>query len=213
MTVRKISNVGSRKNIGKFPSLKLNRLVCWESLIERDFLYLLEFDQAVLSYEEQPFRISYTLDGKRRYYTPDLLVQRTAKQQIVEVKPAKKLLKEDFIKFCRIISAVCRNQGYEFVVVTDISIRVQPRLNNIKLFWRYARTPVHPQHHLCCQKFFDESTIYKSANLDGLISFFSTQGFGCDVVYALLYRGMIHIDLMVPVSGASIVCPINATEF
>jgi hypothetical protein len=34
--------------IGKFPSIKLNRMVGYESLIERDFIYLLDFDPAAL---------------------------------------------------------------------------------------------------------------------------------------------------------------------
>jgi len=205
MLARKIKNVGSRKNIGTFPSLKLNRLVWWESLIERDFLYLLEFDKTVLSYQEQPFRIGYTFEGKRHSYTPDLFVQRSNKQQIVEVKPAKKFLDEGFIKFCRIISAVCEEHGYEFVVVTDGSIRLQPRLNNIKLFWRYARTPIHPQHRLYCQEFFRAISDHRPTTLEDLLLFFSSKGFEKDVIYALLYRSVLFTDLMIPVNETSIV--------
>ena len=180
-------------------------LVWWESLIERDFLYLLEFDQAVLSYREQPFRISYTFEGKRHVYTPDLLVQRTDKKQIIEVKPTKKLLNEDFIKFCRIISAVCQDQGYEFIVATDTAIRVQPRLNNIKLFWRYSRIPIHPQCHTYCREFFSGVPNCRSASVEEILLFFSSKGFGSEVVYALIYWGHILIDLMVPFNETSIV--------
>jgi hypothetical protein len=57
---RKITNAGNRKVIGKFPSLKMNRVIWWESQLERDYIYLLEIDPEVLSYSEQPFTISYT---------------------------------------------------------------------------------------------------------------------------------------------------------
>lgn len=57
---RKITNAGNRKVIGKFPSLKMNAVISWESQLERDYIYLLEIDPEVLSYGEQPFTISYT---------------------------------------------------------------------------------------------------------------------------------------------------------
>ena len=43
MSVRKIINKGNRKVIGRFPSLKLKRNVWWESQLERDYIYILEF--------------------------------------------------------------------------------------------------------------------------------------------------------------------------
>ena len=69
MGVRRITN-GGRKVIGKFPSIKNGRMVWWESQIERDYLYLLEIDPDVVSYEEQPLKIRYYLDGEPHLYTP-----------------------------------------------------------------------------------------------------------------------------------------------
>ncbi len=66
MRVRKFTNRGSTtKVIGKFPSLKNGKPVWWESQLERDFLYLLEIDDDVVSYYEQPLRIPYRLNGKK----------------------------------------------------------------------------------------------------------------------------------------------------
>lgn len=84
---RKITNAGSRKVIGKFPSLKMNTAIWWESQIERDYIYLLESDPIVLSYKSQPFSMNYTSLGKKRTYTPDFWVERADFQQVVEVKP------------------------------------------------------------------------------------------------------------------------------
>jgi hypothetical protein len=80
---------GNRKVIGKFPSLKMNTVIWWESQLERDYIYLLEIDPEVLSYGEQPFTISYTDKGKPRRYTPDFVVTRPQKTQVVEVKPSR----------------------------------------------------------------------------------------------------------------------------
>jgi len=48
----------------------------FESSLERDFLLLLDFDPEVVLYEEQPVTINYHDDqGRRRRYTPDVLVR------------------------------------------------------------------------------------------------------------------------------------------
>jgi hypothetical protein len=57
---RKITNKGSLKVIGKFPSLKMNTAIWWESQLERDYIYLLEIDPDVLFYQGQPFTITYS---------------------------------------------------------------------------------------------------------------------------------------------------------
>lgn len=57
---------------GDFPSLKLGRMVRYNSTIERDLLYFLEFWQVVICYKEQPMTIEWIMaDGQRRHYTPD----------------------------------------------------------------------------------------------------------------------------------------------
>ena len=80
----------------------------WESQIERDFIYLLEFDSEVLSYQEQPLRIQYVRDGRVHKYTPDFLVKRANRRQIIEVKPERKAQSEESKAFFRIVAAICR---------------------------------------------------------------------------------------------------------
>lgn len=80
MGVRKITN-GSRKVIGKFPSLKMGKMVWWESQLERDYIFHLEFYRSVISYEEQPLKLRYKLDREVHCYTPDFLVVRHSKKQ------------------------------------------------------------------------------------------------------------------------------------
>jgi hypothetical protein len=205
--IRRIVNTNSKKNIGKFPSLKLGIVVWWESLIERDYLFYLEFDCAVSFYAGQPFRICFTVNGKRHSYTPDFLVVRGNKQQVVEVKPLKKAERDDFKAFCRLIAAVCRDHGYEFIVVTDADIRVRPKLDNIKALWRHARTPVLPKHLRLCREFFRAASMPEQIRLGQLMSFLRTEGVGKEMAYALLYQGAITTDLMVPLGEASIIRP------
>ena len=62
MAVRKVSGRG-RNMIGHFPSLKMRRMVAFESLIEQDFLYILDYEQDVIAFAEQPVRIEYEWQG------------------------------------------------------------------------------------------------------------------------------------------------------
>jgi hypothetical protein len=119
MPVRQVSNKG-KNTIGKYPSLKLNRMVAYESVLELDVIHLLEFSQAVTSYEEQPFKIPYEDEnGKRRHYTPDFYVQSGKSQAVIEVKPQRFVAKPDNQRKFLVASAWCAEKGVEFQVVTD----------------------------------------------------------------------------------------------
>ena len=148
MKARKISNRGTKKVIGKFPSLKLNKIVWWESQIERDYIFLLEIDPEVITYTEQPLRLQYQFKGKAHHYTPDFLVEKPNSTQIIEVKPEEKLTKEETLLLFQIVAPLFHEAGYEFVVVTDNMIRSQPKLDNIKLLWSPTSRRGSYQHFL-----------------------------------------------------------------
>lgn len=196
MRVRK--NRGRTTNfIGKFPSLKLNRIILWRSLLERDYLHLLEFDPDVVYYKEQPFQIDSINDDVHNY-TPDFLVERTDKRQIIEVKPEQYVTNEENAVLYLSLASVCRAKGYEFLVVTDTMVRAQPCLNNVKLLWRYARTPLTPQHQILCHNFMLRCT---QANFTEVIQFFELNCIAKDVVYALMYRGALAFDITQPINS------------
>lgn len=203
MAVRKISNKGTKKVIGKFPSLKMRRVIWWESQLERDYIYLLEFDLDVVSYEEQPLRIEYYVNGKKHRYTPDFLVKRGDKRAIVEVKQEKEALKEKNQSLFRIVSDICTRNGYEFIVVTNTMIRVQPRLSNIKLLTKYQRTSIDdPQYQIICYELFAKRP---EIRLIEVIQFFASRNIGKQIIYALLYWGVLAVDLMQPIGAESII--------
>jgi hypothetical protein len=201
MRVRKIGNRGSTtKVIGKFPSLKMGKTVWFESQIERDFIYLLEFDGDVLFYQEQPEKINYVRDDKGHSYTPDFLVRRRGGEQLVEVKPEARRNDEENVLLFGSVAPIIRAQGREFLVVSDEKIRVQPRLNNIKLLWRYARVPIVPQHQILCQELLG---MRQQVSFTEAIHLFENNGVTRDVVYALLYRGVLATDLMQPLNASA----------
>ena len=80
---------------GRLASAKAERMIDFESLLEKDYMLLLEFDDEVEIFEEQPVNIA--VQGVPRGYTPDLLVHFKAHlhrpPQLVEVKPRSYLEK------------------------------------------------------------------------------------------------------------------------
>jgi hypothetical protein len=65
MPVRKVSNRSKRNTIGDFPLIKMKRMIAFESLVERDGIYMFDFEQDVLAFEEQPLSIEYEHEGKK----------------------------------------------------------------------------------------------------------------------------------------------------
>jgi hypothetical protein len=195
---RKVIGRSPARVVYKFPSIKLRRTVYCESGLELDYAFLLDADHGgALSFQEQPGKIKYYLNGKLRTYTPDFLVTRPDKKQVVEVKPESKVFNEENKILFGIINSICRGAVYEFVVVTDAKIRVQPRLGNIKLLWKYGRTPIYPRHQIYCHEFFARKG---NTVLGELLEFFAHQKEGKAVVFSLLYWGIVGIDINAPIS-------------
>lgn len=141
MPVRKIKK-NYRSVTGYFASVKNGRNIAYESLLERDFFLLLEFDRLVSSYEEQPLRLSYRYGNKDLPYTPDALVQYKAEtlppcifeiKYSDEIKEKKVFLREKFVQ----IEDYLRSNDMEFKLFTELDIRTQ-FLENAKMIYRFA---------------------------------------------------------------------------
>ncbi|AVH68356.1 TnsA endonuclease (plasmid) [Nostoc sp. 'Peltigera membranacea cyanobiont' N6] len=200
--VRRITNSGSKKIIGKFPSLKMDTIIWWESQIERDYIYLLEIDPTVQSYRGQPFKITYISKGVTKNYTPDFWVQRIGQQQVIEVKPASQVNDQKNLDKWRHISHLCEERSMRFMVVTDTMIRQQPKLDNIKLLYKYARSPLTLQQYLDCQCYFTsrEPTPFKQVCHD-----LERKGIYPNLLFKLLYFGWLSTDLMESIGAASLI--------
>jgi hypothetical protein len=146
MAVRKVSNWGGNI-IGMFPSFKMaDRHVYYESTIERDLCFFLEFDPCVASYTEQPFCIQHIAsDGTTHSYTPDFQVVYTnGTRSLVECKPAARLDDPHTQQQIIIGQTWASANKYTFVLVTDADLRQGHTLANITLLWRYRQFTVAP---------------------------------------------------------------------
>jgi hypothetical protein len=195
MPVRKIPRYGAQKNIGKFTSVKTGRVAWYEALTERDYMYLLDFDPGVSDWHEQPLQMRFSHGGKTHRYTPDLEVHRNGKKQLVEVKPKHQVESGKWDFLFRTATSICEQESYEYIVVTDEVIRKQPRLENVKRLWKYARTRVLPQHQILCHQFF-QTRSEALITLGDLLQLFKRERVPAQGLYSLLFWGGLDFDLM-----------------
>lgn len=135
MGVRKVVTRRGKRVRGYFPSLKTKFAIAWESTLERDALALLELSSAVVRIESQPIEIRYwdSHTGKERSYFPDFRVELTYGQEMfIEVKPARVLNRPDEKARFESIAAEFDSLTRPFRIVTDATIRMQPRLRSMR---------------------------------------------------------------------------------
>lgn len=124
MAVRKIKK-SYISCVGYFKSYKNNKQLAFESILERDFFTILEFDNIVVSYEEQPLKIKYMLKAKNTRYTPDVLVTyANGSKKIFEVKYQSDIDSDPELehKISILKEEIARQMSIPFETFTDIQI-------------------------------------------------------------------------------------------
>lgn len=122
---------------GKFPSKKNNRLIHHEGLLELEACYLFELSPYVTSYREQPIKIQYPDGIRLRTYTPDFeLTLSTGDTVLVEIKHSTILARAELQEKYSQIAAHMQRTHQSFSILTEASIRQEPRLSNLRLAYR-----------------------------------------------------------------------------
>jgi len=124
MLSRKVVTRSGRGFRGYFPSKKLNRLVQFESLLERDAIQLFENAKDVIHFREQPTIIYYHIDSEQKKYYPDFELQLSDGQVVhVEIKPSIKLSRLEIAKKYRAINMHYSTRGEYFALLTEKELR------------------------------------------------------------------------------------------
>jgi hypothetical protein len=117
-------------------------MIAFESLLERDFIYLLDYDPGVEWFEEQPLSIEYLHENKQLHYTPDFHLIEHGQHMLVECKPERFVETEENCRKFAVARGWSEERGWEFRIVTEQKVRGSFRLQNVKLLTRYARQKV-----------------------------------------------------------------------
>ncbi len=141
-----------RNVTGRLASPKNRRLVGFESMLEKDFYLLLEFDINVETFEEQPVTLRYRgPDGQLHRYTPDVLIRyrrdavgaESLPDALCEIK-YRSDLREHWSEYKPRFKAAyryARQRGWRFRLVTEREVRI-PLLDHARFLRRYRHQPV-----------------------------------------------------------------------
>lgn len=129
---------------GGYSSRKNDEMDAFESLLEKDYLLLLDFDDSVEAFEVQPVRIP--VPGVPKGYVPDVLVKYfpdfetgiAPKPSLVEVKHSDDLVRnaEKYAPKFAAAHQYAQERNWEFKTIDQNEIRT-PRLANLKFLREY----------------------------------------------------------------------------
>ena len=135
VATREVVTYRSGHFTGYVPSIMNGRMVQYESILERDFIQLIESDRGVVGYSEQPPPLEWTNGYEFFTTTFDFCVERNdGRRYLVEVKPLSKVMKYRLDLLYGFARAAAKQAGYhEFELWTDRELKAMPRLLNAEL--------------------------------------------------------------------------------
>ena len=104
---------------GRWFSTTAGRFLDYESLLERDWMLLMDFDREVDWVCEQPLRLRYLRDGVAASHVPDLLVWRRAGPELCDVKSEQRVDHPDFQAQVRATGRACAEAGVGYRVLSE----------------------------------------------------------------------------------------------
>lgn len=154
MPARKIP-LNYRNITGYVHSDKSDAYTYFESSLERDALILCEFDFRVKAFKTQPRRFDYFFNGKKRHYTPDILIEYINGQKLyIEIKYREDLKKDWYKlkpKFKAAIKELKSEPNTRFKILTEKEIRTQ-FLKNATFLLPYKNRPYEEYQLATIQK-------------------------------------------------------------
>jgi len=134
---------------GKFPSLKNNRMVRYEGLIEADAVISFELNPSIIHYREQPYKVKYPSNGKLRTYTPDFeLLLSNGETLLVEIKHSEFMLRLENKTKYQAIADWLQIKRTQYTIITEQELRVEPRLGNLRYIYRQLSKKQHSRTRL-----------------------------------------------------------------
>jgi TnsA endonuclease N terminal len=149
---------------GSFASRKNGQMGGFESLLEKEYMLLLDFDDAVKGFEEQP--VTIPMSGVPRGYTPDVLVRfradpatgRVRAPLLTEIKHSDDLKKnaEKYAPKFAAAEQYAAERGWQFGLTTEKEIRTV-RLATLKFLREYRNIEPGEENCIRILKLIDET--------------------------------------------------------
>lgn len=183
--------------VGYLASNKNNRMIAWESQLEKKACLLFEFSKVVKTYKEQPIQIHYPFGNELRQYTPDFELRLvTGEKLYVEVKPSKVLSDSRLLSSLQAIDDYFSTKGYHFIVLTEEELNQPQRQKTLSFLKPYLAIK-------CPRTLQIEVTSWLKnrahANLKQLVHYIGSK----NIAYSLIATGLVCIDLDDPLTTTS----------
>ena len=104
---------------GLWFSTTVGRFMEYESLLERDWMLLMDFDREVGWLCEQPLRLSYVKNDQRVSHVPDLLAWRAGTPELCDVKNEERLEDPRFLAQVEATGRACAEAGFGYRVLSE----------------------------------------------------------------------------------------------
>jgi hypothetical protein len=146
---RRVLTRRTKRVVGGFLSVKMQSTLPWESQIERDYFYCLEFNHDVRAFAAQPSCLNLLVDGLPRRHFPDLLVQyHSGATEYHEVKTDRDAVAPENLALFEAARLHCAQASIVYRVVPESEIRQQPRLANCQTLMHHRRKTVNLEDEL-----------------------------------------------------------------
>lgn len=207
--VRKVFNGRRHRPVGLYPSVKSDRMIAWESRLERKTIRWLEVETSFVEYLEQPHRLWFPFEGRRTHYTPDFEVKIPGGSFYVEVKYRQFLREMERREWKRFWKAryIYNAAGKSLVFVTDLRFKTHAVWHENARLVEEARRLLPTADTLSSIVTHLEAA--KQSTLGACADAIRDPELGPQRLMALMLRRIVAIDLNQPVSAQSSVslCP------
>jgi TnsA endonuclease N terminal len=126
---------------GRWFSTTAGRFLEYESLLERDWMLLMDFDREVDWICEQPLRLRYIKDGRSASHVPDLLVWRQGVPELCDVKSEERVDDPTFRAQVEATGLACAEAGIRYRVLSEPDRRL---LANVRWLAGFRERPPDP---------------------------------------------------------------------
>jgi hypothetical protein len=139
LRARRVVSRSRARSTGKYPSWKMDRMIQWESIHERNAFLLLDADPTVSAFSEQPCEIAYVLAGVIHRHFPDALVETFAGPELWEIKDAASAADPEVVVRTRLMEKELPKFGYRYRVVLGEALGMEPLLSNARAVIKWGR--------------------------------------------------------------------------
>lgn len=185
---RKVVSRSNHRVTGKYPGLKSGRMHHWESQLEQDAFRRLDADPDVISFAEQPAKLTFCdRSGAIRVHFPDILVRDRRGKEFVEVKTDKDAASAEVVERTALLKEGLAQLGYRYRLWPEAAIRNGSLIPNMRFLLRHGRKPVTTEGYERIRRLFESSPTLPWQTVTATAHSAS--------VARLVLDGHLHIDL------------------